>query len=37
VLSKAWGANDPVVQRVLAWQKAAHAGPLQTATTAKAH
>ncbi len=37
VLTKTWGSNDQVVQRVLAWQKTAHAGPLQTASTAKAH
>jgi tetratricopeptide (TPR) repeat protein len=37
VLTKTWGPNDPVVQRVLAWQKTAHAEPLQTASTAKAH
>jgi serine/threonine protein kinase/Tfp pilus assembly protein PilF len=37
VLSKSWGANDPVVQRILVWQKAAHAAPLQTASTAKTH
>jgi tetratricopeptide (TPR) repeat protein len=37
VLIKAWGPHDPVVQRVLGWQKAAHAAPLQTASTAKGH
>jgi tetratricopeptide (TPR) repeat protein len=35
VLTKSWGLNDPEVQRVLAWQKVAHAAPLQTASTAK--
>jgi serine/threonine protein kinase/Tfp pilus assembly protein PilF len=37
ILVKTWGINDQRVQPILGWQKAAHAAPLQTASTAKPH
>jgi serine/threonine protein kinase/Tfp pilus assembly protein PilF len=37
VLVKARAADDPVLRRALLWQKAAHPGSVQTASTASAH